>query len=169
VTLLLETLGVLALAAVAAAALGLARSIRPTWPVVAVVATVIAGWAFLAQVYTVGSLAVDVHEHFGEIAPVDRRALGGSGFTNGSEGFMRWIEERARPDERLYLECDREACAGGLNEWITYRLMPRRFTDRPEQADRVIFYGTNPRRLSYARGYERERFAPKYELGTAPR
>ena len=168
-TLLLETLGVLALAVVAAAALGLTRPIRPTWPVVALVVTVIAGWAFLAQVYAVGSLAVDLHEHYGEIAPGDRRALGGSGFPNGNEGFMRWIEERARPGERLYLECDRKVCAGGLDEWITYRLMPRRFTDRPEQADRVIYYGTNPRTHSYARGYERERFAPKYELGKAPR
>jgi hypothetical protein len=164
VTLLVQTLGVLALAGGLMAVLRPARAPRPTWLAVAAVATVVGGYVFFTQVYRAGSLTVSIASHFRDIEPVDRRAIGGTGFPNSNEPFMRWVEVRVHPRDRVYLECGRRACSGSLAEWLTFRLTPRRFTDRPEQADWILFYGSDPGRAAYARGFERMRFARTYEL-----
>jgi hypothetical protein len=125
----------------------------------------IGGSVFFAEVYAVGDMAVDIHDHFGRMTQVQRTTAGGHIFRNNNEPFLQWVDERVPRNDRVYLECGpHSACWGGLDEWITYRLLPRRFTDRPQEADWVLFYNADPAAAGYARGWKRTRFAPSYEL-----
>jgi xanthosine utilization system XapX-like protein len=80
-------------------------------------------------------------------------------------GFAEWIRDRIKPGDRFYLvpSATRD---DAVYQWFTFRLIPNLMSEKPEQADWLIFYGTNPRESGLTqliRGIA-EQYGPGYSL-----
>jgi len=80
-------------------------------------------------------------------------------------GFAEWIRERIKPGDHFYLvpSATRD---DGVYQWFTFRLLPNLMSEKPEQADWLIFYGTNPREsgLTHLIKGIAEQYGPGYSL-----
>lgn len=59
-------------------------------------------------------------------------------------GFAEWIRARLKPGDRFYL-VPSPTRDDAVYQWFTYRLHPSLMTEKPEQADWLVFYGIEPR------------------------
>ncbi len=164
VTLLVQVLAVLVIASIVGSSLAGAPP-RPSPVVIGVLAAVVAGvviWTDLVPVVR-GTLRA---REGNVVVPRTARDVVGGNIIGAREDVLAWVDAQVPEDARIFLDCgDPSQCAGGVNEWTTWRLSPRFFTDRPEQADWVLFYGIDPTSASYARTLRIRKFAPTFGLG----
>jgi xanthosine utilization system XapX-like protein len=80
-------------------------------------------------------------------------------------GFAEWIRSRLEPGDRFYL-VPSPTRDEAVYQWFTYRLIPSLVTEKPEQADWLIFYGINPREtgLTHLIKGIAEQYGPGYSL-----
>jgi hypothetical protein len=79
--------------------------------------------------------------------------------------FAEWIRERLKPGDRFYL-VPSPTRDEAVYQWFTFRLLPNLATDRPQQADWLIFYGTSPRQtglIHSIRGIAQQ-YGPGYSI-----
>jgi hypothetical protein len=58
--------------------------------------------------------------------------------------FAEWIRGRLNPGDRFYL-VPSPARTEDVYQWFTFRLLPHLQSERPDQADWLVFYGISPR------------------------
>jgi hypothetical protein len=95
----------------------------------------------------------------------------GGGIFGAREDFLAWVDGRLPRRARVFLACRDPGCAGALPDWITFRLQPRRFVDRLQQADYVLIYNATARDAGL-RPRDAKRavtFAPRFQLAPVPR
>ena len=80
-------------------------------------------------------------------------------------GFAEWIRSRIKPGDRFYL-VPSPTRDEAVYQWFTYRLLPSLMTEKPEQADWLVFYGINPREtgLTHLIKGVAEQYGPGYSL-----
>ena len=80
-------------------------------------------------------------------------------------GFAEWIRSRLEPGDRFYL-VPSPTRDEAVYQWFTYRLIPNLVTEKPEQADWLIFYGINPREsgLTHLIKGIAQQYGPGYSL-----
>jgi hypothetical protein len=160
VTLLLEVVGIVVLAALARAVLAPASIALTT--AIAVVAVAVGGAAFWLDGYsTLRGLLRQHTSDEGETLMQANTAAGG--LFPADEGFLAWANARLPQTARVYLECAGH-CPG---EWVTFRLAPRVFVSSPAQAQYALFYDIPPSLPTYARGQPTTVFAPQDTSGDA--
>ena len=85
------------------------------------------------------------------------------------EGFLAWAYRRLPPGATVYFECKGDsACGGGgLPQWVTFRLIPRRFVERRDDAEWVLVNGASSavERESRLASSPYERFGRGFGLG----
>ena len=83
-------------------------------------------------------------------------------------GFAEWIRARLAPGQRFYLAPSATQDVS-VYQWFTYRLLPNLATDRPQEADWLIFYGTTPRASGYIHMIKgiATRYGPGYSIARA--
>jgi len=86
---------------------------------------------------------------------------------------LGWADRRLPAKARVYLECRGFAdCGGaGFRQWLTFRLVPRRFVVRQADADWVLVYGAQRRleRRAMAESAAYASLKPRYGLGRLAR
>jgi hypothetical protein len=81
--------------------------------------------------------------------------------------FVEWARPQIRKDQTYWLEPAGARASGAIEQWITFRLLPRAAAQGPQDADVVIWYGGAPRALP---GFGHvARFAPGFALATRAR
>jgi hypothetical protein len=168
VVLVFQTAGVL-VAAAAVVLLGDLRLRRSMAVGVVVVVTVASALNFWRGGWQKGQKLLDARAANSKLSTADAATAGGRAF-HAREDFLRWVETRLPEQARVYLVCT-SACTRGLDYWITFRLLPRRFANRAAQADWVLFYATRLRssgvsRTSIGRFVD---FAPGYGIARVRR
>lgn len=80
-------------------------------------------------------------------------------------GFAEWIRKRIKPGEHFYL-VPSTTRDDAVYQWFTYRLLPNLMSEKPEQADWLIFYGTNPRESGFIHSIKgiAEQYGPGYSI-----
>jgi hypothetical protein len=80
-------------------------------------------------------------------------------------GFAEWIRPRLAPGQRFYLVPSATQDVS-VYQWFTYRLLPNLATDRAQQADWLIFYGTSPKASGYLHQIKglAAQYAPGYSI-----
>ena len=141
-TLLIQTGGALALTAIVSSLMTGGGPLRVTMPALRAVITIALGIAFFAGAWTTGSSLVRDRKVNARLSAAAIKGAGGKVFP-AREDFLAWTEDRVPPDGKVFLTCSVPRCAG-LNEWISFRLLPRRFVERAREADWVIFYNLRP-------------------------
>lgn len=166
--LAINLLGVLVLAALARQVLGGDRRL-PLGPAVGVVAVMVVGYVAFTDPWIFGRSLLLEHEANEQAPPGAIESAGGTIFP-ANEAFLAWADDRI-PDEATVAYVCPLSCGGGLNEWITYRLSPRRFVDTVEEADWLLFYGDGslePSKLTRA-APRPTRFEPEFAIGKVKR
>jgi hypothetical protein len=159
--LLLEVLGVLAVAAVIRAVTGF-QSLRPGITVVVLVAGATVFWT---SIWPDAQDLVRNHSHDARLTPAQRLAVPGAQY-GAQERVLAWADATLPRGARVFLECPAPTnCSGGLDNWIAYRLEPRVFTDYPQQAQWILFYNTPRSALPSLALTAVKRYAPGYEIG----
>jgi hypothetical protein len=139
VTLLLEVIGALAVAALVR---GLLPGSAALLPALAVVAVVAGGFAFWSNVWPDAETFVDFHARDARLSAEQALAVPGGGF-GAREDVLAWADALLPRGARVFLECPEPTnCSNGLANWIAYRLQPRVFADFPAQAQWILFYRT---------------------------
>jgi len=160
VTILLEVIGVIVLAAAA-------RALLPTGSTslvaaIAAIAVAVGGAAFWLGGYASLRHLLDEHASFEGSTVAQANAAAGGQFP-ADEGFMAWADAHLPKTARVYLACTGHCPA----EWVTFRLSPRVFVSSPAQAQYVLFYDIAPETAPYAKGKLTDVFAPKDSSGDA--
>jgi hypothetical protein len=159
--LLLEVLGVLAVAAVVRAVTG-GKSLRPGLTVVVLVAGAIVFWT---SIWPDARDLVRGHSHDARLTPAQRLAVPGAQY-GAQERVLAWADASLPPRARVFLECPQATnCSNGLANWIAYRLEPRVFTDYPQQAQWILFYNTPRSALASLPLTAVKQYAPGYVIG----
>lgn len=80
-------------------------------------------------------------------------------------GFAEWIRARLKPGDRFYL-VPSPTRDDAVYQWFSYRLIPNLMSEKPEQADWLVFYGISPREsgLTYLIKGIAEQYGPGYSL-----
>lgn len=141
----MEVVGVLVLAALVRTVLGGDRR-GSLGPAIAVVAIAAFGYAVFNQASGFSQALLREHAGNSQLSPEVSEGVGGTIFP-ANEPFLAFADDRLPTGETVVLHCPR-ACGGGQNEWITYRLSPRRFVDTIDEADWVLFYGDGAQEAS---------------------
>lgn len=165
--LLLQVFAILVIASIVGSTLA-GTPPRPNPVIIGVLAAVVAGVVIWTDL--VPTVRGTLRAREGNAAvPREARDVVGGNIIGAREDVLSWVEAQVPKDARIYLDCgDPSQCGGGVNEWTTYRLAPRFFTDRPEQAGWVLFYGIDPASASYARTLGIREFEPNFALGRRP-
>jgi hypothetical protein len=101
---------------------------------------------------------VEQHSADSKLSRAEAAVAAGGQFP-AREDFLGWAESQLPSHARVFLACGR-GC--GPREWITYRLSPRVFVERPRQAGWLLFYDEAPTpALSGLIGRRRE-FQPRF-------
>ncbi len=159
-TLLVEVVGIIVLAA-AARALVPDRSISLT-TAVAAIAVALGGVSLWLGGYP--RLRTLLNEHASdEGTTVEQADWAAGGSFPADEGFLAWVDAHIPKDATVYLACNGH-CPG---EWVTFRLTPRAFVTSPSEAQYALFYDIPPSSAAYARGKPLEVFAPANTSGDA--
>jgi hypothetical protein len=166
--LLVEVAGVLVLAALVRTVLGGDRR-GSLGPAIAVVAIAAFGYAVFNQASGFSQALLREHAGNSQLSPEVSEGVGGTIFPV-NEPFLAWVDDRLPTDATMLLVCPR-ACGGGQNEWITYRLSPRRFVDRIDEADWLLFYGDRAQESIPFAGAApvKTQFEPTFAIGKVER
>lgn len=134
--------------------------------VIAAVAGIVGILAFGNLAWTQARNELTQRKANAKLTPTELRSAGGGAFP-AREDILARVDDLVPRRGKVYLACRDPACAGGLNTWITYRLGPRVFTDRREDADWTLLYnasyadaGIRPSDLT-----DVTKFGPKFVLG----
>jgi hypothetical protein len=166
VTLLIQTGGALALAAIVSSLMVGGGPLRVTMPALSAVIAIALGIAFFGSVWTAGISLVHERRVNARLSAAAIKGAGGTVFP-AREDFLAWTEDRVPAGVKVFLACSVRGCSG-LNEWISFRLLPRRFVERAREADWVIFYNLRPGAASdVPRGLVARpiAFQPTYQIG----
>jgi hypothetical protein len=166
VALALQLLAVLAAAA-------LVRTAAPHWrwhTAVAVLAALFGLILFGDEAWNLTRNLLTERSANAKLAPQAVKGAGGVIF-GAREDFLSWVDDRLPRRARVFLVCRDNACAGALPDWITYRLSPRRFVDRLQDADYVVVYNATVRDAGLSRADARGalRFAPRFLVAQVSR
>jgi hypothetical protein len=79
--------------------------------------------------------------------------------------FAEWIRAQLKPGDSFYL-VPSPTRDEAVYQWFTYRLIPSLMTEKPEQADWLVFYGINPRETGLTNLIKgvAEQYGPGYSL-----
>lgn len=161
-TLLLEVVGVLAVAALVRGALPGPASLLPA---LAVVAVVVAGFAFWSNAWPEVHDLVSEHSADARLTPEQALSLPGS-LWGARADVLDWANGVLPQRARVFLECPQESnCSNGLANWITYRLQPRLFTSFASQAQWILFYNTPRSALPTVHVTDVVQYAPGFLIG----
>jgi hypothetical protein len=166
--LLVEVVGVLVLAALARAVLADERRVSLA-SALAVVAIAAFGYAVFSQAWSFGQALLREHAANEQAPPGASEDAGGTIFP-ANAAFLEWVDGQVPKDATMLLVCP-QACGGGLDEWITYRLSPRRFVDRIDEADWLLFYAERAQEnIPFAGAAPVKRqFEPMFAIGEVER
>lgn len=163
-TLLAQVLAVLVIASIVGSSLAGAPP-RPHPMVIGVLAAVVGGVAIWTDLVPTVRGTLRAREGNAAVPRSVRDVVGGN-IIGAREDVLMWVDAQVPRDARIHLDCGNPSqCGNGVNEWTTWRLSPRFFTDRPEQAEWVLFYGIDPASASYAPTLRIRTFAPNFGLG----
>ncbi|MGI9099463.1 MAG: hypothetical protein ACR2H2_13410 [Solirubrobacteraceae bacterium] len=165
-TLLLQVIGVLLVAAVARAVVGSDRRLRVESGAVTAVAVVLVGFGALDGAWVTTRSLLTERSANARLSPSEYQGRGGTIFS-AREDFLTFVDSRVPRAATVHLAC---ACSDE-RDWISWRLSPRRFTERPQDADWLVFYRVQPQDADVPAGaYERlVRFEPGFELARVRR
>jgi hypothetical protein len=146
VALVVQIAGILALAAVVGTLMRTDGRAGPLLPGVVVVIVAVSGLSFWSGIWRQYDGLLDQSRAIPGRSRADIDGAGGAQF-GAREGVLAWADRRLPAGARVYLECRGFADCGsaGFRQWLTFRLIPRRFTARPTSADWVLVYGVSPR------------------------
>jgi hypothetical protein len=162
--LTLEVLGVLFGAAVLRGALGAiswAAGVATVAAVVGIIALANDGWStakrFQAQGETNRALPRSTLNNAGG-APM-----------SANEAFLAWADSKIPRRGRVFLICTPKC--GGMEQWVTWRLLPRPLVDSSKDADWILMYNALPRDagLRGAAAQSVERFGKRLYVARVPR
>jgi hypothetical protein len=105
------------------------------------VAAVLGLVAIVSQGWSLGRCVLTQRPNDAKIPPAERRAGVGARF-GANEGVLRTADEQIPRRASVLLICPN--CSVELGQWITYRLTPRAFADRPDQAEWIFTYDAKP-------------------------
>jgi hypothetical protein len=163
-TLLVSVLGVLAAAAVV-------RGARPdaSWALgVATVATIVGIVAIANDGLSAARTFGKQHDAYRTLQRSQLSAAGGAAM-GAREDFLGWADARMPRRARVQLVC--APTCGGMEQWVTWRLLPRAFVDRARDADWILMYNATPRDagLRGADARRAVRFDKRMYLAPVPR
>ena len=113
---------------------------------IVVLAIAFAYLAFWGKVWQTGDNFLSQRSGWETLKPAQAAVAGTPSGVDGS--FAEWIRGRLKPGDRFYMVPSATQDIS-VYQWFTYRLLPNLATDRPQQADWLIFYGTTPRASGY--------------------
>ena len=122
--------------------------------------------AFWGKVWPTGKSLLSQRSQWEAMTPA-QAALAGTP-PGVQSGFAEWIRARLAPGQRFYLAPSATQDVS-VYQWFTYRLLPNLATDRPQEADWLIFYGTTPRASGYVHMIKgiATRYGPGYSIARA--
>jgi hypothetical protein len=154
--------------------LAAATVVRTTRPVmswasgIAIVVTVVGVVAVANEGYTI---ARSFDQQYAVNSRLQRAQLNNAGGAASSarEDFLAWADARIPRSARVRLVCAKTC--GGMEQWVTWRLLPRAFVDRSPDADWILMYNALPRDsgLRGAAARRAVRFDKRLYLAPAPR
>jgi hypothetical protein len=167
-SLLLEILGLVLVAAVVRSLISGGTSV-PLGAALTAVAAVVGAISFWGGVWRIGRGLIDAHDANARFNQFEARN-GGGVIARADLDFLSWAGAHLPKGAGVYLECGLPTqCLRGRNEWITYQLLPHLFVASPRQADYVLFYYVDPHQAAYARGWRILRYGSRQALGVRPR
>ncbi len=165
-TLLLELVGALVLAAMIRGLLPGRVSLLSGLTVVAVA---LAGFAFWSNVWSVGRGFISQHAVDARLTAEQALAVPGGEY-GAREDVLAWADGVLPRQARVFLDCQQpNPCQNALANWITYRLLPRVFTDFPWQAQWVLFYDTPPGALESVKVSDEVVYKPGFAIARLTR
>jgi hypothetical protein len=162
--LLLQVIAVLVAGSVAALVWSSSKTSPQTIArAIVVLAVAFAYLAFGAKVWQTSESLLSQRSQWETLTPGQAAVAGTPGGVQG--GFAEWIRSRLQPGQRFYLVPSATQDVS-VYQWFTYRLLPNLATDRPQQADWLVFYGTSPRASGYTHLITgmAARYAPGYSI-----
>jgi hypothetical protein len=144
--LLLQLGAVLLAGSVAAAAWSSKASPLAVARAIVILAVAFAYVAFWGKLWQTTDSLISQRSQWETLTPAEAAVAGTPGGVDGS--FAEWIRGRLKPGDRFYM-VPSEAQDVSVYQWFTYRLLPNLATDRPQEADWLVFYGTSPRASGY--------------------
>ena|SRR5436190_23880054 len=133
---------------------------------IVVLAVAFAYLAFWGKVWQTSKSLLSQRSQWETLTPGEAAVAGTPGGVEGA--FAEWIRGRLRPGQRFYLVPSATQDVS-VYQWFTYRLLPNLATDRPQEADWLIFYGTTPRASGYIHMIKgiATRYGPGYSIARA--
>jgi hypothetical protein len=137
-TLLLSVLGVLAAAAVV-------RGTRAAASWAAGVAAVVTVLGVVAMSNDTLSTVKTFNRQYESNSKLPRSILNNAGGAASAarEDFMAYADQRIPRKATVFLQCT--PTCGGMDQWVTWRLLPRVFVDRPQDAQWLLLYNAVPK------------------------
>ena len=164
-TLLIELLGVLALAVAIRSLAGGAISSASAAVAVAVVAFGIGG---LNNLWPETTGLVDAHNANAKLSREAANTQAGAVYSTDNEGFLAFADRVIPRTARVFIECGLHQGKCLQQEWVTFRLSPRVFVEHPSQARWAIFDGAEPSQEPFARGWRIYRYGPNLAVAHEP-
>lgn len=141
---LIASLGVLGAVAVIAALARESGGGTPTTPaIIGAIAAVIGIIAFTNLGYSTVRAQLRDRSANAKLPEAAIKGAGGAAFP-AREDILKIADEQMPRKSKVFLVCKDPGCAGALSTWITYRLGPRIFTDRREDAEYTFLYNAAP-------------------------
>jgi hypothetical protein len=139
--LVLEVAAFLAAAAVLSTLFARKASFSAITSTLAALAVAFGYFAFGVHAWQTIQVFSDQRKAWSQLTPAQDELVGSP---TPADSFVEWIRGRIRPDETFFI-VPSSSVDEAIRQWYTYRLLPHLETDRPEDADLLIFYGTTPK------------------------
>ena len=139
--LVLEVAAFLAAAAVVSTLFARKANFSAITSTLAVLAVGLGYFTFGAHAWQTIQIFSDQHKAWSQLTPAQEELVGSP---TSADSFVEWIRGRIRPHESFFI-VPSPSVDEAVRQWYTYRLLPHLETDRPEDADLLIFYGTSPK------------------------
>jgi hypothetical protein len=99
------------------------------------------------------------------IPPAQAALYGAPAEPGFQKDFAEWIRERLEPGDYFYL-VPSPTRDDAVYQWFTFRLLPNLMSEKPEQADWLVFYGTTPRESGFIHSIKgiAEQYGPGYSI-----
>jgi hypothetical protein len=81
-------------------------------------------------------------------------------------GFADWIRRRLKTGDSFFLVPAKARADPAVYQWFTYRLLPSVSSERPGEADWLIFYDTSPARSGFSSQLDGtpQQYEPDYSI-----
>jgi hypothetical protein len=145
--LVLEVAAFLAAGAVVATVWSRSASFSAIATALAPMAVAFGYIVFASHVWQTSSAFADQRRQWVKLTPAQQELAGAP---TPADPFVEWIRGRIRPGETFYIVPSPNVDEA-VRQWFTYRLLPHFETDRPQDADLLIFYFTTPKQSGLSR------------------